>query len=308
MKLAALDVGTNTVLMLVAECTNGCEVRPLKDLSRITRLGRGVEQSGYLDPDSANFTLATIKDFVSQARELGAQKFLTAATSALRQARDGAEFIAKVRAETGVTLEIISGETEAYLSYLASVRGFKLDPEYHLLIIDIGGGSTELIFARPGRPLALTSLELGSVRLTERIVKHDPPTAAENLELERTVDETLASLGWDFHPDLAIGIAGTVTTLASLALELDRYDHAAVHGLKLSRERVVELLGRLRTLNLEQRKALPGMVEGRADVIIAGVTILERILSHFGTEHLLVSDQGVRWGLIWHELDRLSPA
>jgi exopolyphosphatase/guanosine-5'-triphosphate,3'-diphosphate pyrophosphatase len=303
MKLAALDVGTNTVLMLVAECVDGAEPKRLLELTRITRLGRGVERTGHLDPECAARTLEAISEFSSQARALGAERILTAATSALRDARDGEAFIAKVRNATGVELEVISGETEAYLSYLASVRGLRLDPAAKLLIIDIGGGSTELIAARPSEPLKLVSLEMGSVRLTERIVKHDPPTPAENSELERTADAMLSALQWQFHPETAVGIAGTVTTLAAVAVGLSHYDHEAVHGVQLERRRVREVLELLRTLGLEQRKALPGMMEGRADVIIAGVTILERILAHFGVDRLIVSDQGVRWGLVWRELE-----
>jgi exopolyphosphatase/guanosine-5'-triphosphate,3'-diphosphate pyrophosphatase len=303
MKLAALDVGTNTVLMLVVECADGTNPKRLKELTRITRLGRGVECTGHLDPECAARTLEAISEFAAQARALGAERIVTAATSALRDARDGEAFIAQVRAATGVQLEVISGETEAYLSYLASARGLRLDPAADLLIIDIGGGSTELIAARAGVPLKLVSLEMGSVRLTERIIKHDPPTPSENRELEQTADAILRALNWRFRPEVAVGIAGTVTTLAAVALGLDHYDHEAVHGARLERRRVVEVLEWLRALNLEQRKALPGMMEGRADVIIAGVTILERILAHFGVDRLIVSDQGVRWGLVWRELE-----
>jgi exopolyphosphatase/guanosine-5'-triphosphate,3'-diphosphate pyrophosphatase len=305
MKLAALDVGTNTVLMLVVECTDKTNPKRLADFTRITRLGRGVDRTGCLDPESAARTLEAISEFTAQARALGAERIITAATSALRDARDGQAFIAQVRAATGVDLDVISGETEAYLSYLASMRGLGLETSTEFLIVDVGGGSTELIAVHPDRPLELVSLEMGSVRLTERVIKHDPPLPSENRELERIVEQMLRSLGWHFRPKLVVGIAGTATTLAAIALGLAHYDHEAVHGAQLERRRVVEVLERLRALNLEQRKALPGMMEGRADVIIAGVTIFERVLTCFAADRLVVSDQGVRWGLIWRELERL---
>jgi exopolyphosphatase/guanosine-5'-triphosphate,3'-diphosphate pyrophosphatase len=304
MKLGALDVGTNTVLMLVVDCADGGQPKTLAELTRITRLGRGVDRTGHLDPGSAARTLEAITEFAARARELGAERIVTAATSALRDAHDGAAFIARVKDEAGIELEIISGEVEAQLSYLASVRGLNLDLSTDLLIIDIGGGSTELIAASAGTPLKLVSLEIGSVRLTERFIRHDPPSADENREMERAVDEMLGSLDWQFRPTLAVGIAGTVTTLGAIALNLEHYDHAAVHGAQLERCRVLEVLERLRALNLEQRKALPAMLPERADVIIAGVTILDRLLAHFAVERLVVSDQGVRWGLIWRELER----
>jgi exopolyphosphatase / guanosine-5'-triphosphate,3'-diphosphate pyrophosphatase len=305
-KFGALDVGTNTVLMLVAEADTQGRVRPLADLSRITRLGRGVDRNGRLDPDAAARTLDAIVEFADRARALGAGKILTAATSALRDAADGGEFIARVRARAGVDLEVVSGETEARLSYLAVVNGLRLDPQKRLLIVDIGGGSTELIFARPGGELAMTSIQIGSVRLTERIVRNDPPAAADVAELRRTIDAALDATRWRLKPDCLVGIAGTVTTVCAVALELRTYDPGRVHGAILSRAQVEQVLARFGTLPLEQRKQLPGMVEGRADVIFAGTMILARIMEKFAVGSVIVSDQGVRWGLVWRELARFD--
>ena len=302
MKLAALDVGTNTVLMLVVERAADGSVNRLADLARITRLGRGVDSAGALDPASATLTLDTIAEFVDKARALGAEKIIGAATAALRDARDGADFIARVKARAGVELEIISGETEAQLSYLATTKSLSLDPAEKILIVDIGGGSTELIRAEPGRKLDLVSLQIGSVRLTERIVRHDPPHANEAAELRVAVDQALQGIGWDFRPDTMVGIAGTVTTICAVLLGLTTYDSVRVHGYHMSHADVLSTLGRLGAVPLEQRKNLPGMEQGRADVIFAGAAILERILAHFGLAEVVVSDQGVRWGLVWREL------
>jgi exopolyphosphatase/guanosine-5'-triphosphate,3'-diphosphate pyrophosphatase len=306
MKLAALDVGTNTVLMLVVERTADGELRTIAELSRITRLGRGLEASGRLDPQAASATLDAIVDFTSQARALGAEKILTAATAALRNASDGAEFVARVRERAGIELEIISGETEAQLAWLAVSRGLKLDPAEHVLVVDIGGGSTELIRAEPGRRLDVVSLPIGSVRLTERIVKHDPPLIREAADLRLAVDDAIRDLGWKFHPTLMVGIAGTVTTICALVLGLEHYDSKIVHGHRLKHSEVIDTIARLCAVPLTERMKLPGMEPGRADVIIAGAAILERIMASFGLDEVVVSDQGVRWGLIWRELEAQS--
>ncbi len=302
MKIGALDVGTNTVLMLVAERTDDGGVRGLADFSRITRLGRGVDRTGRLDPDSAERTLETIVEFAAQARALGAAKIVTAATAALRDARDGPEFIARVKARAGIDLEIVSGATEARLSYLAVVHGLQVDSA-KLLIVDIGGGSTELIRAEPGREPALLSLQIGSVRLTERIVHHDPPGADEARELRRVIDGAIDGTGWDLRPEILVGIAGTVTTVCAVALGLATYDPAVVHGHRLSRGEVERIMERFGAVPLAERKRLPGLIEGRANVIFAGTMILACVMEKAGVDSVVVSDQGVRWGLVWREFE-----
>jgi exopolyphosphatase/guanosine-5'-triphosphate,3'-diphosphate pyrophosphatase len=304
-KIATLDVGTNTVLMLIAERDATGAVHAIADLARITRLGRGVDSSGRLDPAAAEQTLAAITEFAQKARELGAEKIVGAATAALRDVKDGAEFIAQVKARADVDLEIITGETEAELSYLAVVKGLALDPAASLLIVDIGGGSTELIHAVPGHKLELVSLQLGSVRLTERLVHHDPPTAREAADLRLIVSEDMQQIGWECTPDVMVGIAGTVTTICAVALGLATYDPKIVHGHHLSHEDVIAAIAKF-AVPLAERKRLPGLEAGRADVIFAGAAILERIMGHFHQKEVVVSDQGVRWGLLWRTLDATS--
>ncbi|MGH7986032.1 MAG: Ppx/GppA family phosphatase [Candidatus Binataceae bacterium] len=303
MILAALDVGTNTTLMLVAEAEDGA-VRPLAEMSRITRLGRGVESHHMLDAAAAARTAEAIADFAEKARELGAVKFLTAATSALRDAGNGAEFVAEVKRRAGLDLEIISGETEASLCHLAAIKGLELDSAAKMLVVDVGGGSTELIRCEPGRKLDLTSLQIGSVRLTERIVRHDPPSAREGADLRVTIDESLRGIQWEFQPDVMVGIAGTVTTVCAVALGLAIYDSKAVHGHHLPQTEVLRVLARFGASALDERRKIPGLEEGRADVIFAGTAILERVMGHFEMSEVIVSDQGVRWGLVWRALEK----
>ena len=304
MKLATFDVGSNTVLMLAAEVDERRQPRILAELSRITRLGRGVDRNGRLDPGSSALTLATLQEFAATAAGLGVERMAAAATAALRDAADGSEFIARVKQRAGIELQIIPGAEEAALSHLSVVRGLSIDPWLPLLIVDIGGGSTELIRAEPGAELKLVSLQMGSVRLTERCVHSDPPSDADTASLHATIEGALDGLGWHFRPALLVGIAGTVTTLCAVALGLHSYDSGAVHGHRLRRSEVGRVIGLLRSLPQVERLKLPGLPEGRADVLFAGATILEHVLERYGVNEVTVSDQGVRWGLLWREIDR----
>jgi exopolyphosphatase / guanosine-5'-triphosphate,3'-diphosphate pyrophosphatase len=302
MKLGALDVGTNTVLMLVAETVPDGGARRVIDLARITRLGQGVDHNHRLDPQAALRTLDAIAEFAEQARAAGAEKIVAAGTATLRDAADGESFIRRVRERAGIELEIVSGETEAWLSYLAVIRGLRLEPEQRLLIIDIGGGSTEFIRAEPGAKLRMESLQIGSVRLTERILHHDPPTAREAADLRIAIDEELTGLGWNLKTDVLVGIAGTVTTVCAVALQMETYDPDRVHGYRLSRKEVERVLGLFGSIPLAERRRLKGLDPARADVIFAGAAILERVMCEAEVDSVTVSDQGVRWGLVWREL------
>jgi exopolyphosphatase/guanosine-5'-triphosphate,3'-diphosphate pyrophosphatase len=302
--VGALDVGSNSVLMLVADLSSG-KIEPLGDFLRITRLGRGVDRTGMLDPTAAALTLDALAELVERARALGAQRIVTAATAALRDARNGPEFIEQVRHRTGVSLEIISGQVEAQLNFLAATHGLGIDPAESMLIVDIGGGSTELIRCEGGAEPAMVSLQIGSVRLTERFVKHDPPSAAEQTQIYEAIKEQLRPLGWnDFHPRRLVGVAGTVTTVCAVAMGLQTHDHSVVHGHQLSHADVGAVARRLFSLTIAERKMLPAMIEGRADVICAGATILDCVTQFFGAANVTVSDQGVRWGLLYRELER----
>jgi exopolyphosphatase/guanosine-5'-triphosphate,3'-diphosphate pyrophosphatase len=209
-----------------------------------------------------------------------------------------------VKERSGVALKIVPGLEEARLSHLAVVRGLSIDPRAPLLIVDIGGGSTEFIHAEPGRELQMTSLQIGSVRLTERCIRSDPPSPDDVAALHAAIDGALDTIGWDFRPQVTVGIAGTVTTICAVLLGMTTYDAGAVHGHVLTHADVERALGMFGARTLAERRKLPGLVEGRADVIFAGAAILERAMTRFGAGSVVVSDQGVRWGLVWREIDR----
>jgi exopolyphosphatase/guanosine-5'-triphosphate,3'-diphosphate pyrophosphatase len=309
LRIAALDVGTNTVLMLVGAITADKKVRAIEEFSRITRLGRGVDHTGRLDPEASARSVDAIVEFVTSARKLGAHEIVTAATSALRDAKDGDAFVAKVKTETGVELDIVSGAAEAELSYLAVRHGLRIDPERNLLIVDIGGGSTEFIFvpSNGDRKIQTASLQIGSVRLTERFIKNDPPSPEEIRLLRASINEAISKLSsWTRAAEVLVGIAGTVTTICAVATEMRTYDHAQVHGYELSQEQVEAVVEKLTRIPTAERKKLPGMVEGRADVIVAGGLILERVMKSCNARSVIVSDQGIRWGLVYREVEGLG--
>jgi len=311
---AAIDVGTNTVLLLVAEERDG-RLEPVVERAEITRLGRGVDASGRLAPEAIRETADALGRFAAEARALGAQRILCVATSAARDAKNGAEFFEAARAAAALTPEVITGDEEARLVYGSAWRDFGLTlggpapfpPGSPLAVLDVGGGSTEFTYGDGPRPRARASLQLGAVRLTERHVHCDPIPLSEQLVLREAAREALAPLAkldglGDVSGARLIGVAGTVTTLCSVHQELPVYDAEKVHGATMLLDEVDALLARLAGLTVAERQRLPGMEPKRADVIVAGGIVVAEAMRLTGFDRLTVSDRGVRWGLLYDRL------
>jgi exopolyphosphatase/guanosine-5'-triphosphate,3'-diphosphate pyrophosphatase len=299
-RYATIDVGTNTVLLLVAE-RRGAGFEPILERAEITRLGRGVDATGRLDPAAIRDTCAVLGEYARAARELGAPVVACVATSAARDAANGSEFFAAALAEAGLRPEIIPGDEEARLVWTSAWRDFGR-PGEALAVLDVGGGSTELSFGDGPQPRGHASLQIGAVRLTERHVRGDPPPTAEVEALRgaaRDAVRPFAAMGLVPGGRL-VGVAGTVTTLAAVAQALPRYDAERVHGSTLSLADIERLAGTLAALTVRERAALPGMEPKRADVIVAGALIVAEAMRATGHDRLTVSDRGVRWGLL-HE-------
>jgi exopolyphosphatase/guanosine-5'-triphosphate,3'-diphosphate pyrophosphatase len=301
-RFAAIDVGTNTVLLLVAERRPGGGFSPVVERAEITRLGRGVDRSGRLEPAAIAETVAALARFAAEARALGAADVACVATSAARDAANGGEFFDAARAAAGLAPEVISGDEEARLVYGSAWRDFGR-PGSTLAVLDVGGGSTELVVGDAALPRAHASAQLGAVRLTERVVTGDPPPAAELAALRAAAAEgaralPLAAIG-DAARATLVGVAGTVTTLAAVRAGLATYDAGVVHGSELSGADLETLYRRLGGLTVAGRAALPGMEPKRADVIVAGGAIVLEVMRAAGFDRLTVSDRGVRWGLIY---------
>jgi exopolyphosphatase / guanosine-5'-triphosphate,3'-diphosphate pyrophosphatase len=308
MRVATIDIGTNSVLLLVAERRDGAIV-PVLERATITRLGRGVDRSREFDPAAVEATLACLAGYATEIAGAGVARLDVVGTSAMRDARGGEDFRARAAALLGQEPRVISGEEEAELTFAGALSGLTI--EGPALVFDLGGGSTELIRGAVQSGAATlaraVSIDVGSVRLTERCLLSDPPRPEEIAEVRRTaraeLDAALSAIGALVAPEPAaqlVGVAGTVTTLAAYALGVAPYDAARIHGARLTAELVSRSSRELAALTLAQRRALPSIEPKRADVIVAGALVTEEILAWarpFTRGDLLVSDRGVRWGL-----------
>jgi exopolyphosphatase / guanosine-5'-triphosphate,3'-diphosphate pyrophosphatase len=306
MRVATIDVGTNTVLLLVAEA-RGRGAVALAERAEITRLGRGVDATGRLDPAAIEETVRVVASYAAEARRLGADAVDCVATSAARDAANGEEFFGAVRAAAGLTPRIVSGDEEARLVWTSAWRDFGGGAAAAgLAVLDVGGGSTEFTFGDGPSPRGRRSLQVGAVRLTERHVDSDPiglGTLATLRSAARAALQPLAGMGSGGRGGgRLVGVAGTVTTLAAVEQAIPKYDGDLVHGSSLARAQIEELVGRLAALPLAVRARLPGMEPKRADVIVAGAVVVAEAMALTGYETLTVSDRGVRWGLVYELL------
>lgn len=291
---AIIDIGTNTVLLLLARREADGRVVVRDDLMRVTRLGQGVAERGRLHPEAIARTLAALRDFRALATEHGAE-LDAVATAGLRMASDPEAFLEPAAEVLGQPVRLISGDEEAELSYRSVAQEQPGDTP--LYVLDIGGGSTELVVGRGLHVIDRRSHAVGSVRLTEKYLHTDPPTDAE---VEAVAQAARAALAEQPVPQLdeLHGLAGTVTTMAALLLELPSYDRMRVDGSRFTVAEVVALRDRLAAQTLAERSQAPQLPPGRADVIVAGATILVEALRHCRARTLVVRDRGLRYALV----------
>src|SRR3982751_4592689 len=299
MTLATIDIGTNTALLLVAS-GGGPDVTVLEDRAEITRLGRGIGHNGALDGEAIARPLAARREFAAAARRHDA-RIAAIGTEALRRAPNAAAFLDPAAEILGTQVEVIDGEREAALTFRAVAASFPDLQTGPLAVVDIGGGSTEIVLATRGQVSFRTSLPLGSVRLTEGFIHHDPPTAAERAAITDAIDSAIRGVPFRQQPTALVGVAGAVTSVAAMALALASYDPARVHGYRLTRADLDREIARLAAATQVERERMVGLDPRRADVILAGAIILERIAASAHVTEVRVSDRGIRWGL-FHEL------
>ena len=305
MNLATIDIGTNTALLLVARLSSGGTVELVEERAEITRLGRGIGGGGPLGEEGIARTLAALRKFAAVARRHQA-KIAAIGTEALRRAPNSTAFLEPAGEILGTPIEVIDGAREAALTFQAVADAFPVALAGALTVVDIGGGSTEIVIATGGEVTFNVSLPLGSVRLTERFIHHDPPRPDEIGAITAAVDAALAGVPFPASgtlPATLVGVAGTVTSLAAMAEALVSYDASRVHGYRLSQEALAEQIARLRVGTQAARERIIGLDPRRADVILAGALILQRIVAAAGVGEVQVSDRGIRWGLM-HELAR----
>ena len=301
MRVATIDIGTNTVLLLIAELGPSGQLVVVHERATITRLGEGVDRFRKLSPEAVRRTRLCLDEYASLVTASAVDRVAVVGTSAMRDAAGGESLRVHVRSAFGVEVQVLSGEEEAQLTFRGALSGLPLDDGGEVAVIDIGGGSTEVVIGQGGpRGAGLRfarSFDIGSVRLTERLVAHDPPIAAELDALRRVAAETFEPVPPFGDSTRPVGVAGTVTTLAAVAFGVVPYDPARLHGSELSYDTLRAIVSHLGSIDVEARRKVPGMEPKRADVIVAGGIVVLALLEHWRARALMVSDRGVRWGL-----------
>ena len=286
-RVAAVDIGTNSTRLLVADVEDG-SVRELDRRLEITRLGEGVDERAILLPQAIARVRNVLAEYRRAAEELRAEHTLAVATSAVRDAENGEAFLGEVEWSYGFKTRLLSGDDEALMTFRGVSSGRELSAD--TLVIDVGGGSTELILGGPNGVSFHESLDLGCVRLTERFGTAFDAAAAY-------VRETLAARLPDLHPQAAIGVAGTITTIATADLGLPEEDPDVVHGHRLSAKTISAWTDRLTEMTVEEIRSLRGMHPDRAPVIAAGAVVVRETLAHFGLDGLEVSEHDILHGI-----------
>lgn len=299
MRVAAIDIGTNTVLLLVAERGQGGELVAVEEHATITRLGQGVDRTRTLAPEAVERTNTCLDGYAEIVKRLGVDKVAVVGTSAMRDAGGGEVVRTHVKERFGVEARTISGDEEARLTFAGALSGLKVPGDGRVVVFDIGGGSTEVVEGDSStRTIGYArSYDVGSVRLTERHVSCDPPSDDERAAISRTAREAFASVPDSLRGAPVVGIAGTVTTLAAISLGMVDYEGARVHGLALEVRELERVVERLARVSLAERIKIPGLEPKRADVIIAGGMVALAFMERVGAPSLTISDRGVRWGL-----------
>jgi exopolyphosphatase/guanosine-5'-triphosphate,3'-diphosphate pyrophosphatase len=300
MRVASIDIGTNTILLLIAEAGDG-ELKPLLELETIVGLGKGLQRTGTLSPEAMDRGYETLKHYMERCKRMGVQAVFSIGTSALREARNSDEFLGKVREELGLSIEVISGEEEAHLSFLAVTKDLWA-PERTVLVIDVGGGSTEFVLGKADQMTQWVSLPLGSVRFTEQFLFSDPVKEEEWARMEEEIHRLLRDIPRPEEPPFMVAVGGTATTLASVEQGLKEFSAEKIHHFILTKEALARQLSLYRARTIEDRKKIPGLFPNRADVILAGGAILHSAMGGSRCPSALISCHGIRYGLLYRKI------
>lgn len=297
-KIAAIDLGTNSARLLIGSPDENGVLQPFFLKKCITRLGGGFSKNKGISSEARDRTLTVLREFSREIENSGVVKLRAVATSAVRDAVNGADFVAEVRGETGIDLDVIDGTEEALLTLRGVIAGLD-DCVHDFLLFDIGGGSTEYTFARGGSSLFTRSLPLGVVRLTEGKINCAAMEDKITRELQKLHDDLeRTGLRRDIDHSILVGTAGTATTLAAIHLQMTAYDYRKVNNYLLSLEDIRNIYRRLLPLSPDERLMVPGLEKGREDLIIAGTLITVKTMEFFGFRRLKVSDFGLLEGLL----------
>ena len=300
-RVASIDIGTNTILLLIAKVEEG-KVNPLFEIETVARLGEGVQKNGILLKEAMDRSLQTLAQYLKWCQELEVQKVFAAGTSALREAKNSEDFLNLVKEKLDLPIEVISGEEEAQLSFLAVAKdlGELKEP---ILVVDVGGGSTEFILGKGDQISQWISLPLGSVRFTEEFLRSDPVQEEEWEKMERKIQEYLVTIPHSQEPISMVVVGGTATTLASVEQGLEDFIAEKIHHFVLGKEALKNQLLLYRSKTIDERRKIPGLPIARADVILAGGAILYLAMEELKCPSVLISCHGVRYGLLYKKLN-----
>jgi exopolyphosphatase/guanosine-5'-triphosphate,3'-diphosphate pyrophosphatase len=300
-RVASIDIGTNTILLLIA-ATEGGKIEPLFDTETVVRLGEGVQQKGILSKEAIKRGFQTLSQYLKQCQEMEVQNIYAVGTSALREANNSEEFLDLVEKNLDLSIDVISGEEEAQLSYWAVAKDLK-EVKKPILVVDVGGGSTEFILGRGDQVQEWISLPIGSVRFTEEFLSSDPVQEEEWVKLKRKIRELLVNIPHPQDPLTMVAVGGTATTLASVEQGLEAFDFEKIHHFVLEKEGLKKQLFLYRSKTIDERRRIPGLLPSRADVILAGSAILYMAMEELNCHSALVSCHGIRYGLLYERLN-----
>jgi exopolyphosphatase/guanosine-5'-triphosphate,3'-diphosphate pyrophosphatase len=305
MRVSAIDIGTNTILLLIAEVDEG-RLKPLFEKETIVRLGKGLQKEGVLSKEAMERGFQTLARCLEQCQTMGVQKIFAVGTSALREAKNSNEFLKMIKEKLDLSIEIISGEEEAQLSFLA-VAGDLKESKKATLVIDVGGGSTEFILGKGERITEWASLPLGSVRFTEQLLLSDPVQEEEWMKMEREILKWLVRIPHPPEPFSMVAVGGTATTLASVEQGLNEFIPKKIHHFVLRKEALRKQIDLYRSKSIEERRKIPGLSPARADVILAGSAIFYMAMEELQCPSVLISCHGIRYGLLYKRLNLKGP-
>ena len=294
--IALLDIGTYSTRMLIVAVHSDGRFDEILSVGRITALGRKLKETGYLQKEAMEETLAVLKEYVQIASQYKPEKILAVATQACREAKNADEFISKVK-ELGIDVRVITGEEEARLAFIATAKALNIEGKF--TVIDQGGGSTEFSYGEKSNLIASISFPFGIVNFTEKYIKSDPPKPEEIMQIKDFLKQQLP-IAYEKMKDteILVGLGGTITTVVALEYNIYPYDSKKVHGSKLTYEVVTKWLNKLASMTVNQRKAIPMIEDKRAEAIVPGIVIFQTAMEVFQKDEITVSEWGVRHGLL----------
>ncbi len=296
-KYAILDIGTNSIKFFLFGIEDG-NVETIIDTNNISRLGEGLQKTGKISPEAMERNIKALSEFLELAKEHEVEEITAVGTMCLRTATNAEDFIKKAKEELGLEIKVIPGEEEARLSYLAVLSTIgKTDK--NIVVFDTGGGSTEFIFGEGTKLVKKMSLNIGAIRPTEEFLHSDPVTQKEVEDMLNFLKEFFNQHNLEGKADYLIGIGGTVTSMGAVMYKMTKYDPNKIQGSKLTLEEVNNQIKMYSSMTIEQRKTIPGLQPKRADVILAGAGIVKTILEKFQKDYFIISDRGLRHGLMF---------